>query len=96
MAKKKWTKEESQYVSRCVADGCIICERPAAWHHLLADKGMGLRADHKRGLALCGDHHQHGGYGVAIHAGVKGFEDNFGTELELLEQQTERLERSIF
>lgn len=47
---------------------------------------MGRKASNFEVLPLCGDHHQHGGYGVAIHAGIDGFEKNFGTEKELLEQ----------
>jgi hypothetical protein len=36
-------------------------------------------------------HHQHGGYGVAFHAGKKAFEERFGTETELLEWLKARL-----
>jgi hypothetical protein len=47
---------------------------------------MGQRASHFETIPLCADHHQHGGHGVAIHAGKKTWEERFGTELELLEK----------
>lgn len=36
-------------------------------------------------------HHQHGGYGVAYHAGPAEFERRFGTQAELLEWCNARL-----
>jgi hypothetical protein len=36
-------------------------------------------------------HHQNGGHGVALHAGQKTFEENFGTETQLLQQTSELL-----
>jgi hypothetical protein len=37
-------------------------------------------------LGLCPPHHRIGGHGVAYHAGPETWEENFGTERELLEQ----------
>lgn len=69
--------------------GCVICERPAHVHHLTG-AGMGLKSKDK--IPLCPEHHQHGGYGVAIHAGEQAFEKNFGTQQELLKKTIEKLE----
>lgn len=45
---------------------------------------MGQKSSDRRAIALCPLHHQHGGYGVAFHAGPRKFEDNFDTEEGLL------------
>jgi len=70
--------------------GCVVCRvflkqpSPAEIHHLRIGAGMGRKGD--KVIPLCPIHHRLGGYGVAYHAGRKGFEDNYGTELELWEQ----------
>ena len=52
---------------------------------------MGKKSHYKLGIPLCPDHHQNGGYGVALHAGKETFERNFGTEAHLLKQTYSRL-----
>lgn len=47
---------------------------------------MGQRATDDETIPLCPLHHQHGGYGVAFHAGPKRWQELHGTELELLSQ----------
>lgn len=85
-------KAEREYLNRVVSLGCIVCrnlghgETPAHVHHIRTGKGMAQRASNYETIPLCPAHHQHGGHGVAIHAGQKTWETNFGTELELLEQ----------
>jgi hypothetical protein len=75
--------------------GCIVCRvflgvyTDAHIHHLRCDVGMGQKS--KRVIPLCPEHHQHGGYGVAFHAGKKAFEDNFCTEEQLWELSQEIL-----
>ena len=92
MAKKAATKAERDHMGKVAALGCIACLNmgypgtPAAVHHILTGAGMSQRASHYDTLPLCGAHHQTGGHGVAIHAGVKTWEGIHGTELELLEQ----------
>lgn len=80
-------------LARLKALGCICCLRMGqgttppentAIHHLRTGMGMGQRNDDENAIPLCPAHHQTGGYGVAIHAGQKTWEKNFGTELELL------------
>lgn len=92
MAKKRATKAERDHMSKVADIGCIACLNmgfpgtPAAVHHITTGTGMGQRSSHYHVLPLCGPHHQTGGHGIAIHAGVKTWEGVYGTELELLEQ----------
>lgn len=86
MAKRRANKAEREHLDRVAGLGCIVCGRPAGIHHITTGVGMGQRASHFETIPLCPDHHQHGGHGVAIHAGKKTWEARFGTELELLEK----------
>lgn len=79
-------KADKEYLASVAALGCIICRRPATIHHIRNGRGMGQRAGHRETLPLCAVHHQHGGHGVAIHAGQKTWEAKYGTERELLAQ----------
>lgn len=93
-------KAESLHLSRVAELGCIVCrnqnlgETPAEIHHIRTGQGTSQRADHRKSIPLCHTHHRNGGYGVAIHAGRKQWEINFGTELQLLEQV--QLELGVF
>ncbi|AKM87129.1 Ref family recombination enhancement nuclease [Enterobacter ludwigii] len=93
-------KVDSLHLSRVAALGCIVCrnqnlgETPAEIHHIRSGQGISQRADHRKSIPLCHMHHRNGGYGVAIHAGRKQWEKNFGTELKLLEQV--QLELGVF
>lgn len=89
-AKKKRVKDGA-YLNRVVSLGCLICGKRPTIHHVHKNEGMSQRASDYRSLPLCSQHHQHGGHGVAIEAGRKAFEANFGTEEELLEQVWDRL-----
>lgn len=86
------TAAERKHLSALATMGCIVCRNlgygitPAEIHHLRNGVGMGQRNAHKNAIPLCHAHHRTGGHGVAIHAGQKAFEQNFGTELELLEK----------
>ena len=86
MAKKKPNKAEREHMGKVADLGCLICAMPASVHHITTGVGMGQRASHYDTIPLCPTHHQHGGYGVAIHAGKKEWESLYGTELELLDQ----------
>ncbi len=86
-------KADKQHMARVASLGCIICRRPAAIHHIRAGQGMGQRSSTHETIPLCPDHHQHGGYGVAIHAGQETWEAEFGTERELLAKVHDELER---
>lgn len=86
------TKAERVHLQQVAELGCIVCRRqfevfsPAEVHHLRAGSGAGQRASHFRTIPLCHPHHRTGGYGVAIHAGQKMWEEIYGTEEGLLAQ----------
>ncbi len=83
---------ERRYQIKVVALGCVVCrnlgegETPASLHHIRTGQGASQRAAHALVLPLCPEHHQHGGHGVAIHAGQQTWENIYGSELELLAQ----------
>lgn len=84
-------KAEKQHLSKVAELGCIICQMPAEIHHIRTGMGIGQRNSHFNVIPLCPHHHRTGGYPFAIHAGQKGFEEMFGTELELLERVKARI-----
>jgi hypothetical protein len=94
--KKPPTKAEQAHMSKVAALGCVVCrnlgygETPAAIHHIRTGQGA-KRASHYEAIPLCPNHHQWGGYGVAFHAGKQAFEENFGSEIDLLKQVMEEL-----
>jgi hypothetical protein len=81
MTKKRASKAEREYMAKVAELGCVICKAPAHVHHMLAGAGMGQKSSNFDTFGLCPDHHQNGGIGVAIHAGVKTWEEKHGTEL---------------
>ena len=99
-------KEEKEFKARVAELGCIVeiidefgdkrlCGSPACLHHPRGAKfetGGGLKSDWKDLLPLCPTHHQHGGYGVAFHAGKRIWEKKFGTQESLIERRNEQLE----
>ena len=95
MKGRKPTAAEKQHMASVAALGCIVCRRelgvysPAAIHHV---DGKTKPGAHMRVLALCGRHHQTGGYGVALHAGRAEWERRHGTQEELLADIGARIE----
>lgn len=78
-------KDERENYARIAQLGCIICQNPEVeLHHIRDHTGMGLKSSLL--LPFCHPHHRTGGYGIAFHAGRKAFEQNFGTQIELLEK----------
>lgn len=100
MSKSK-TKAEKLHLSRVAALGCVVCrnlnygESPAEIHHCSSGTGLSVRADNFHVIPLCHAHHRTGGYGVAIHAGRKSWEEKFGTEAELLSQVLQELGETV-
>ncbi len=92
MSKRPPTLAERRHMACVAALGCVVCRNiglgptPAAIHHIREGQGMSERASHYLVIPLCADHHQHGGHGVALHAGQATFERIYGTELDLLAQ----------
>jgi len=94
-------KAERQHYDKLSQLGCIVCIREGfgytapCIHHIRHGVGMAQRSNYLQAIPLCGLHHQHGGYGVALHAGQKQFEANYGTEVELLEHTTKILKGEL-
>jgi hypothetical protein len=83
-------KDEKRHYDKLAQLGCIVCRREG-WgysaphiHHIRTGAGIGRKNHWSLAIPLCPNHHQHGGYGIALHAGQKEFEKKFGTEAELL------------
>jgi hypothetical protein len=84
---KSPTKTQRERMSRIVDAGCLVCRlfqgvwSPASIHHVTT----GRKRNHDDTIALCAQHHQLGGTGVAIHANRVLWEKKYGTQDELLE-----------
>ena len=85
------TKSEKERLDRVAELGCQVCRNlgypgtPAEVHHKRAGTGL-KRAAHDLVIPLCAPHHRTGGYGVAIHAGIRKWVELYGTEEELIWQ----------
>lgn len=91
-------KDEREHYARISDIGCVVCllngygHSPCEIHHIRTGTGAGKKSHWSKAIGLCPSHHRLGGYGIAIHAGIDGFEKAIGmTELELLEKQLELL-----
>ena len=86
------TKADKQWMSDAASLGCVVCRNlgygvsPALIHHLRTDMGMSQRSPDQRSIPLCPPHHKDYGFGVSFHDGERVWQENFGTELELLAQ----------
>lgn len=88
------TKEERKHYDRISQHGCIACiilghgYSSCEIHHIRTGTGKGQKSHWSKAIGLCPAHHRLGGYGVAIHAGIRGFEKAIGmSEVELLNEQ---------
>ena len=94
------TKAEREHMGAVAALGCVVCRNlgfgatPAEVHHI-GNGAIGKKASNFETIGLCPTHHRNGGHGVAVHAGRKAFEANFGTERELLEQTRRELDAGL-
>ena len=86
------TKQEREHYDKLSNIGCIVCRHmgfgfsPCEIHHIRHGAGAGQKTHYSQAIPLCPNHHRLGGYGIAIHAGRAGFEQNVGLdEVELLE-----------
>tara|TARA_R110000822_G_scaffold162215_2_gene302589 strand:+ start:1047 stop:1337 length:291 start_codon:yes stop_codon:yes gene_type:complete len=93
-------RRDRKHLAKLAALGCIVCRNEGhgitppeytSIHHPRANQGMAMRAPDSQAIPLCAAHHTGGIHGVSIHAGQKTWEDNFGTETELLRQVSELL-----
>jgi hypothetical protein len=79
------TKASRNHLSVAASYPCIICgASEVELHHVSTGAGMGRKNPDCHVVSLCHIHHRTGGYGIAIHAGLKAWEDNFGKQSELL------------
>lgn len=87
MSKKRAAnKAEREHMGRVSQLGCIICENPyTVIHHITTARGFGGRSSHYEVLPLCVPHHDGGVRGIAVHAGVKTWEEIYGTQKSLVE-----------
>jgi len=84
-------KAEKEHMRRVAELGCIICGQPAELHHI-NNSTMGKRSSNYEVIPLCHIHHRNGGFGIAIHAGLRTWQENHGYEKDLLEEVKKRLE----
>ena len=93
------SKAEKEHYDKLFQLGCIVCLNlgygysPPHIHHIRHGAGAGQKSHWSNAIPLCHLHHLNGNYGTALHKGIKAFESKFGTEIELLEQVTELLNR---
>lgn len=91
-------KDERDHYDRIAQHGCIACivlghgYSPTEIHHIRTGTGAGRKSHWSMAIGLCPMHHRNGGHGIAIHAGIKSFEETIGmSEVELLNRQKELL-----
>ena len=76
------------HLARVRSLGCIICGSPASAHHV---RKHGSPADDYLTIPLCPMHHQHGGHGVAIHAGRRTWEKKYGNPVSMIAETYDKL-----
>jgi hypothetical protein len=85
-------KDERKHYEKLFQIGCIVCRNLGFGysaphiHHIRHGAGMARKSHWSLAIPLCPNHHQNGGYGIALHAGQKTFEKKYGTESKLLQQ----------
>jgi hypothetical protein len=77
--------KNKQHLQRAASYPCIICGNPEIeLHHITTGSGMGKKNPDSHVISLCKIHHRTGGHGIALHAGQRTWEVNYGTQEELL------------
>lgn len=90
-------KGDAKHLRNTASLGCVVCRNlgygpsPAQLHHIRAGQGVGQRASHRQVIPLCPAHHL-ATYPTGFHANPRGWQQEHGTELELLEQTRSDLE----
>lgn len=97
------TRDERKHYGRIADIGCVVCmlqgygHSPTEIHHIRTGTGAGQKSHWSKAIGLCPTHHRLGGHGVAIHAGIRAFEDAIGmSEVELLNKQLELLNETNY
>jgi Recombination enhancement, RecA-dependent nuclease len=91
-------KDEREHYGKIADIGCVVCilfgygYSPCEIHHIRTGTGAGQKSHWSKAIGLCPTHHRLGGNGVAIHGGIKSFENAIGmSEIDLLKKQLELL-----
>ena len=78
------TWQEQAHVDRVRGLACCIannhCQGIVHAHHLTGGKSQNRKNSDFQTIPLCQNHHQDGGLGIALHAGVMTWEANHGTQ----------------
>lgn len=78
--KRRMTEDEKMLVEALVSHGCIICGKPAEFHHLPEARPNALAI----GYPLCDEHHRGEAFpGQSIHSSRLLFTQKHGSEVEL-------------
>ena len=94
------SKSGKQWMADVAALSCVACrnagygETPAEVHHIRDGVGRGQRADDTETIPLCPPHHRGTAHPIvpSIHRDKRRFEQEFGTERELLAQTVREVE----
>lgn len=84
-------KEKKEHYNAVASLGCVVCGQPADIHHCKRNPTFPAKRENRPVIPLCKYHHQDGGYGFAIHAGLETWERNFGTQEELMLQVWDKI-----
>lgn len=89
--KRPMDAKEKFHANRIVNMGCLVCRRPACYHH--EKDGPGAKRDHRYGAPLCVNHHQYGP-NARHRIGREAFNELLGFDLlEWSKEQWEETER---
>lgn len=97
-ARRKKSTDNPEHLAKVRGLPCIVCEdlglrqgsRTSA-HHIKDGYGT-MKAPDLETIPLCeGMHHNGGQLGMAVHAGRDTWEENFGSQREMLARTLERL-----
>lgn len=86
--------KEREYLNAVSKLPCVACGAFGVHiHHAtgLKYRAKGKKAPYWQVIPLCPTHHQHGGHGVAIHAGVKTWEQKYGSQDEHIKNTQEKV-----
>jgi len=85
------TKDEKNWLDDTASLGCVVCRNlgfgpsHAEIHHIRDGQGVSQRAEHHQTLPLCPRHHR-ACYPTGFHAASASWQQEHGTEQQLLEQ----------
>ena len=96
-ARRPRETDNSAHLDAVRALPCIVCEdlgqrqQSATQAHHIKDGHGSMKATDEETIPICGKHHTTGKFGEAFHAGKKTWEQNFGSQRDMLARTLERL-----